>query len=982
LAEHVEKMSLDAGTKLGRYEIRTQIGKGGMGEVYLAQDTELDRTVAIKILPPDVADDQQRLQRFVQEAKAASALNHPHIITIYEIGSENDSKYIVTEFIDGETLRQRMNSGMRLLEVLEIGSQIASALVAAHSAGIVHRDIKPENVMVRRDGYAKVLDFGLAKLTDASMSSADTEAPTRAMVNTGAGTVMGTATYMSPEQAKGVTVDARTDLWSLGALLYEMTSGHVPFKGETPTETISLILQKDPPPMARYADDIPEELDRIVTKALTKDLDERYQTAKDFLIDLRHLKRKIEVDAEIDRTVPPEIRSAASTHSHPGASTASGANLTQSVTSQRSASSAEYIVSEIRQHRKGFLIAGIAAVLLIAAAGAFYFVKSTPALTDKDTILLADFVNTTGEAVFDGTLNQALSVQLGQSPYLNIFPDDRVREALRFMGRQPNERVTRDIAKEICQRNGIKAMILGSIAGLGSHYVLTLEAINAADGTSIAKEQVEADSKEHVLTSLGKAATSIREKLGESLTSIKKYDAPVEQATTSSLDALKAYTQATEIFEQGDNPGAIPWFKKAIEIDPNFAMAYARLAVIYNNGFQADLGEQYSQKAYDLRNRVSERERFYIEEKYTSYVTGDREEAIKVLKSWVQTYPNDFIPHNNLSVNYALFGKWDDAMAEAKEAVRLSPNNVVPKTNLVEGFMRQSRFDEAQQTLDQLLGDNTERGSYRFYSYAIAFSKGDIEAANKSLEYFAKKTTDPDYTDSLSGMAAFAGQWKKSLDFAAKSFDLYVKDDRKENAAQIDGSNAFIESQLGLCDKAKAHVDKALAVYKSRSTLPVAALALTACNDPRGLSIIDDQQKRYPKDSVINRFFAPLVKALAESNKGNTAAAIDASQPIANIELGNLTGFWFNWVRGQIFLRGKMGSEAAAEFRKILDHRGLETTSPFYNLSHVGLARALILTGDTSTARTEYQNFFAAWKDADQDLPIVIDAKKEYEQIK
>jgi serine/threonine protein kinase/tetratricopeptide (TPR) repeat protein len=975
-------MSLTSGTKLGRYEIRSLIGKGGMGEVYLAQDTELDRTVAVKILPPEVARDQQRLQRFIQEARSASALNHPHIITIYEIGTAGESKFIATEFIDGETLRERMNHGLRLLDVLEFSSQIASALVAAHTAGIVHRDIKPENVMVRKDGYVKVLDFGLAKLTEAKDSSADGEAPTRAMVNTGAGTVMGTATYMSPEQAKGVHVDERTDIWSLGALLYEMTTGHLPFKGETPTETISLILLKEPPSMARYADDIPDELDRIVTKALTKDLDERYQTAKDLLIDLKHLKRKIEVDAEIDRTVPPEIRAAASTHSHPGASTASGTNLTQVSTGDRRASSAEYVVSEIKKHRKGAYAAGGLAVLVIAALAFFYFPSRTPALTEKDTVLIADFVNTTGEPVFDGTLNQALSVQLGQSPYLNIFPDDRVHEALRFMGKQPNERVTRDIAKEICLRNGIKAMIIGSIAGLGSHYVLTLEALNAADGTSIAKEQVEADSKEHVLTSLGKAATSIREKLGESLSSIKKYDAPIEQATTSSLDALKAYTQATETFQAGDNDGAIPLFKKAIGIDPNFAMAYARLAVIFNNSFQVDLGEQYSQKAYDLRNRVSERERFYIEEKYTSYVTGDREEAIKVLKSWVQTYPNDFIPHNNLSVNYAMFGKWDDAMAEAKEAVRLSPTNVLPKTNLIECYMRQGRYDEAQQSLDQLLGDNPERGSYRFYAYSIAFLKGDIEAANKHLEFFAKKTNEPDLTDSQSGMAAFAGQWKKSLELGARSYQIYVQADRKENAAQIDGTNAFYESQFGMCDKARSSADRVSAAYKSRSTLPVAALALAACNDPRGLSIIDDQQKEFPKDTVINAFFAPLVRALVESNKGNTVAAIDATQPLAAIELGNLTGFWFNWVRANVYLRGKMGNEAAVEFRKILDHRGIEVTSPFYNLAHLGLARASMLTGDAPTARTEYQNFFAAWKDADQDLPILIDAKKEYEALK
>ncbi|HEY2867328.1 MAG TPA: protein kinase, partial [Pyrinomonadaceae bacterium] len=884
-------MTLAAGTKFGRYEIRSLLGAGGMGEVYLAKDTELDRSVAIKILPERLAGEKERLQRFVQEAKAASALNHPNILTIYEIGTAGDSRFIATEFIDGETLRHRMNRGMRLFDVLEIASQIASALAAAHAAGIVHRDIKPENVMVRKDGYAKILDFGLAKLTEPKDDTADNEAPTRAMVNTGAGTVMGTANYMSPEQAKGVHVDERTDLWSLGALLYEMATGHVPFQGETPTETISLILQKEPPPLARYATDVPDELDRIVEKALTKDRDERYQTAKDLLIDLRHLKRRLEVDAEIDRTLSPEVRAAAATLSHPGALTVSGATKTSTISaSANRASSAEYIVNEIRQHRKGAYIASGIVVLLIAAASLFYFVRRTPALTDKDTILLADFVNTTGEPVFDGTLNQALSVQLGQSPYLNIFPDDRVHETLRFMGRQSDERVTRDIGKEICQRNGIKAMIVGSIAGLGTHYVVTLEAVNAVDGSSIAKEQVEADSKEHVLTSLGKAATSLREKLGESLTSIKKYDAPIEQATTSSLDALKAYTQGTDLFQQGNQDDAIPFFKKAIEIDPNFAMAYGRLGVIYNNNFQTDLGEQYSQKAYDLRNRVSERERFYLEEKYASYVTGDREEAVKVLKSWIQTYPNDFIPHNNLSVNYAMAGKWDEAMAEAKEAIRLSPNNVTPKTNLVEGYLRQNKFDEAQQALEQLLGDNTERDAFSYYAFLIAFARGDIDAANRDLDHFAKKPNQPDLTDEQSGMAAFFGQWKRSLELSARSYDIYLRNDRKENAAQIDGTNAFFESQLGMCDQAKPLAEKSLVAYKARTTIGSAAMAYAACGDPRGMAGSDELQKRYPKDSIVNFFIAPMVKALAESNKGNVSAAIDATQPGMQWELGNVAG--------------------------------------------------------------------------------------------
>jgi serine/threonine protein kinase/tetratricopeptide (TPR) repeat protein len=973
---------VEVGTKLGRYEIRSLIGAGGMGEVYLAVDTDLDRTVAIKILPEKLASDQQRLQRFVQEAKAASALNHPHIITIYEIGSVVDSRFIATEYIDGDTLRKRMNQGMKLFEALEIASQIASALAAAHAAGIVHRDIKPENIMVRRDGYSKVLDFGLAKLTEARDSAADTEAPTRAMVNTGAGTVMGTANYMSPEQAKGIQVDERTDLWSLGALLYEMTTGHLPFQGETPTETISLILQKEPPPMARYAADIPEELERIVEKALTKDLDERYQTAKDMLIDLRHLKRKLEVDAEIDRTLPPEVRAAVSTHSHSGTSTVSGGAPTEAVTGTPRVSSAEYIVSEVSKHRTGAILIAAAVVILVGAASLFYFVRSTPALTEKDTVLLTDFVNTTGEQVFDGTLKQALAVQLGQSPYLNIFPDDRVNESLRFMGRQPNERVTRDIAKEICLRNGIKAMIVGSIANLGSHYVITLEAVNANEGDSIAREQVEADSKEQVLSSLGKAATVLREKLGESLASLKKYDAPIEQATTSSLDALKAYTQATVLFREGKQLESIPLFKKAIEIDPNFAMAYGRLAVIYNNLFQADLGEQYAQKAYDLRNRVSERERFYLEEKYASYVTGDRDEAVKVLKTWTQTYPNDFIPHNNLAVNYANAGMHEQALTEAKEALRLSPTTVTTMSNVIESYIRLDRFDEAQQTLEQLMGQDTNRDAYQYYSYLLAFIRGDIETAKRYVEYFGKKPTEPDFTDIEASIAAFNGRWNKAVGLWQKSIELYTRSDRKENAAQTSATIGFIESQLGRCQEARKYADSSLATYRSRLTIGITAVVYAACGDARGQQASDDLQKRYPKDTFVNFYVTPLVKALVESGKGNTAGAIDATQPVMRFEFGNLPGIWLNYIRGYVFLRGKMGSESAAEFRKILDHRGVDPTSPFYNLAHLGLARAASLNGDGATARTEYQNFVSAWKDADADLPILIEARKEYEQLK
>jgi serine/threonine protein kinase/tetratricopeptide (TPR) repeat protein len=976
------------GTRLGHYEIRSKIGAGGMGEVYLAIDTELDRTVAIKILPAVLAADGLRLQRFVQEAKAASALNHPHILTIYEIGVTGNSRFIATEFIDGDTLRPHIGAGMKLAEVLEVAIQACGALAAAHAAGIVHRDIKPENIMVRRDGYIKVLDFGLAKLTEPKGSTTDTEAPTKAMVNTGAGTVMGTANYMSPEQAKGTHIDERSDLWSLGAVLYEMVTGHVPFAGETPTETISLILQKEPAPLVRYAHEVPDELERIATKALTKDREERYQTAKDMLIDLRHLKRKLEVDAEIDRTVPPELRAAVSTGGVPGgASTASGAVAATSVAGTphgaSSASSAEYIVSEIRRHKKGAAL--IAALLIagLAVGGFFYFLRKKPALTEKDTVLLADFVNTTGEPVFDGTLKQALAVQLGQSPFLNIFPDERVNETLRFMGKPPNERITKDVAKEICTRQGLKAMIVGSIASLGSHYVVTIEAISAQAGDAIAREQAEADNKEQVLKALGKAASQLREKLGESLGSIKKFDAPIEQATTSSLEALKAFTQGNEQRIVGNQPESIPFYKRAIELDPNFAMAYARLAVIYNNQFQTELAAQYSQKAYDLRDRVSEREKFYISEKYASYVTGDRDEATNVLKAWAQSYPNDYIPHNNLAVNYSLIGQFEDALKESREAIRLSPNNTTSLGNYVENFIKLNRFDEARQVLEQTLGQNPDRPIYRYYSFQLAFLLGDQDTMKRDLDWWAKRPTDSDPLDYQAGVSAFYGQWHKALDFSQRSIEMMIRQDRKENAGQNETLNSFFEAILGRCPEAKGRVTRGVALSRDRIGLATAAMTLAYCNElGQSQSFVDELQKRFPKDTPTIGLLIPMVRATMEMNRGNTAQAIEILRPAGRFELGNIAGFWLTYIRGEVYLRQKSGKDAAAAFQKILDHRGIEPISPLYPLAHLGLARASVLSGDTAKARKEYQDFLALWKDADADLPLVQQAKDEYAKLK
>ncbi|HJT67444.1 MAG TPA: protein kinase, partial [Pyrinomonadaceae bacterium] len=671
-------MELD---KVGHYRILEKLGAGGMGEVYLAEDMKLGRKVAIKILSEEYTTNRDRLHRFEQEASAASNLNHPNILTIHEVGIDNGRHYIATEFIDGVTLRRKaLGADLDIPEILDIAVQVASALEEAHIAGIVHRDVKPDNIMVRRNGYVKVLDFGLAKLTETvDRSPSDAEASTRVLVQTDAGVVMGTSHYMSPEQARGRPVDARSDIWSLGVVIYELVAGRTPFEGETSTDVIVAITQKEPPPLARFAPNVPAELEWIIMKALRKDRDERYQTIKELLTDLRRLKQRLEFETELERTVPSGAAAIRSSDIPISPTTPERALRTKTVSH---VSSAEYIATGLKRHK---IAAAIVAILLIAgtAAGFYFYYNRAKPLTDKDTILVADFVNTTGEPVFDGTLKQALAVQLGQTPFLNIFPEERVRETLRFMGRSPDDRITRDVGREICERQGIRALLTGSIASLGSHYVITLEAVNPRSGDPFAREQIEAESKEKVLSSLGTAAWNLRKKLGESLSMMQKYDVRIEQATTSSLEALKAFAMGNEERAKGNAKASLGFYQRAVELDPNFAMAYARIAVYYGNQGQMEAAKPYVEKAYELRDRVSERERYYIIEKYYTYLTGELDTTIETLQTWAKLYPNDFIPHNNLALSYMQVGRYADAMKEASEAVRLSPDNFSAYDNLV-----------------------------------------------------------------------------------------------------------------------------------------------------------------------------------------------------------------------------------------------------------------------------------------------------------
>jgi eukaryotic-like serine/threonine-protein kinase len=967
------------GSKVSHYRILEKLGAGGMGEVYLAEDMKLGRKVAIKILSEEFTTNRDRLHRFEQEAAAASNLNHPNILTIHEVGADDGRHFIATEYIDGVTLRRKAaEAPLEIKEILDIAIQIASALEEAHAAGIIHRDIKPDNVMVRRNGYVKVLDFGLAKLTETiDRSPLDPDAATRVLVHTDAGVVMGTSHYMSPEQARGKPVDARSDIWSLGVVIYELVTGRTPFSGETSTDVIVAITQKEPPPLARFAPNVPAELNWIVNKALRKDRDERYQTIKELLTDLRRLKQRLEFEVEFERSSTPGLvtKSTVSTVAKP---TIQDRALTTAEKTVTHVSSAEYIATGIKRHK---IATALIALIVVAVAGAgyyFYYHRPQP-LTERDTVLLTDFVNTTGEPVFDGTLKQALAVHLGQTPFLNLFPDERVRETLRFMGRSPDDRITRDVGREICERQGIKAMLGGSISRLGSNYVLTLEAINPRSGDPFASEQIETDSKEKVLASLGQAASNLRKKLGESLSSIQKYDVKIEQATTSSLEALKAYAMGDEERTKGRTRESLVFYKRAVELDPNFAMAYARIGVHYYNQEQVETSKQYIQKAYDLRDRISERERLYISEKYFNYVTGEFDKAVETMQTWSKLYPDDFVPHNNLSISYKILGRHEDALKESLEAVRLSPNNTSARTNVISSFISLGRFDEAEQALGELRKINPDQAIVHGTAAFLAFIRGDQAAIDREIEWAKGKPDEADFTAMRAAYAMYSGKLKESEELSQRAVEMFVQQSRQENASNVLLGLAANMAFVGQCDQGKNYVKSAMSLFQGDIGVGSAALIYAACGDRgRAESMIEAARTAAPKSTFLTAIITPMVRAEIERNRGNTAEALQLLESIRNYDRGQATGLSNNYVRGKLYLEQRRSNEAVAEFKKIIESPGIESFSPLHALAHVGLARAAALDGDIAGSRKGYQDFFALWKDADADLPVVIQARKEY----
>jgi serine/threonine protein kinase/Tfp pilus assembly protein PilF len=968
--------SLTPNTRLDHYEIRSLLGKGGMGEVYLAEDMRLHRKVALKILPAAVASNRDRMRRFEQEAAAAAALNHPHIAHIYEIGESESIHFIAIEHIDGDTLRDRLHRDKAPLEkLLKYLIQVAEGLSKAHGAGIVHRDLKPDNIMITHDDYAKILDFGLAKLIDpqrpaGASSVASGEVGTAFMAEHSlAGMVMGTAGYMSPEQAQGRVkeIDHRSDIFSFGCILFEAVTGHKPFADESITKSLHRVAYEAEPPIRDYNPSAPPDLQRIVRLCLAKDREERYQTIKDVAVELKEVRRAMAGAAEL---VTPR----------PSSGSTQSLSWRGSKQSARSTSSAEYLVSQIKRYKRSAAFASAALVIAVAALAYFFKPNRAPALTEQDTILLTDFDNQTGDEIFDATLKQGLAVQLEQSPFLNLFPDTRVRSTLKLMSRSTDERVTSEIGREICQRQGLKALIASSIAPLGSHYVVTLSAINSNTGEVLAREQMEAENREQVLKALSQAASRLREKLGESLSSIQKFDAPLE-ATTSSLEALKAYALGLPLYASGKWPAAILYFNRAVEIDPNFALAYKTLAFSYANISQSGLAAQYAAKAYALRNRVSEREKLAILDSYYLFVTGEVDKRIDLAELRKRLYPHDASAFTNLSLAYGQIGQFEKAVPESLEALRLTPHSTVPYAQLGQAFISLDRFAEAREIYKQALQQNLDFTSIHSGSYQIAFASGDTAAMQQQIDWAKGKPNEYEALDWQTGAAAFAGQWRRAQALSRRSIDLAVRSDAKEVAAGYAAEEALRNTLFGQCTQTKAAATQALTLEHHRLTTARAMLALAWCGEAsQAQRLIDDLVKSYPKDTRINGLWHPTISAAIELRRGNAQQVIDLLEGAKRYEAA--AQFWPQYLRGLAYLKLVLGAEAAVEFQKILDHRGQAPLSVLYPLAHLNLARAAAINGDATKARQAYRDFFAIWKDADADLPLLIEAKKEYEKVK